>query len=261
MLNKTGMIAGAILVGLLILMALFASILTTHDPIAIDPAVRLSPPTQQNPFGTDNLGRDMLSRILYGWRTTLFIGFLAMLIALVAGAILGMAGGVLEDVAGSFGKVVNKVFICTARFLSAGPGILLAIAIAVASVYNRGGYLGRATGIALLLVPGFIRVFGGVAPCFRDKTVKHAILMVLAQISLSIALAILVCAGLGYLGLVVQPPTPELGALIGSSREFLRVGSYLLLFPGLLLGVSALSFNILGESLNAHLLVVHYKKR
>ena len=252
-LSFIGIIVGLVLVAVLVFSALFAGILTKYDPIEVAPDVRFSPPSQQHVLGTDNLGRDFFTRLVYGLRTSLSVSFVSTLIALVVGALLGIGGAFLDGAAGGAGRIANKAVICLARFLAAGPGILLAIIIA----YNNLGVMRFAVGIPFLLIPGFIRVFNGLALCFSDKKTDmlKASGAVVAQISLSVPLAILFYAGMGYLGLGAHPPTAELGLLIASGREFAHSAPYLLVYPGLTLAVTALSFNILGECLNAVILL------
>ena len=147
--------------------------------------------------------------------------------------------------------MVYRSVILFARFLSAGPGILLVIVIAF-----KGGAsnLSLSLGIPAVLIPGFIRVFSGLKLCLKGNSVKKPLGMVIAQISLSMALAALVCAVISFVGLGIQAPTPEFGNIISEGRQYLRHASWLVVYPGLALALSALSFFILGESLNASLL-------
>ena len=256
-LSSIGTIAGAILVILLIALALFPSVLTEFDPMVTDIGTQLTPPSQQHPFGTDNLGRDIQARLLYGLGESLGVSAIAMLMALIVGGVLGIA-------AGWFGEVVNNAVVSFARFLSAGPSILLMIVIAA----TGGGKLIIAMGIAVVLLPGFIRVFGGVASCIKNKDAVSSLGLAIARISLSMALAVLLYAGLGFLGfgvqmpqLGVQMPQPELGNMISAAYQYMREYPSQVLYPGLTLAAIALPFNILGESLNALLLSRETRKR
>jgi len=242
-LSKIGVIVGAILVVLMIILALCASILTEYDPFVSSMQDRFSPPSQQHPFGTDNMGRDIQSRIFHGLRTTLGVSFLAVLIALVLGGALGL-------LAGAFDGVISRSVILLARFLSAGPGILLVI------VSYRGGLsaLNLALRMPVVLIPGFVRAFSGLKLCQKGNNTKKPLGMVIAQISLSMALAVFVCAVISYIGLGIPAPSPEFGALIAVGRDHLRNAPWMVVYPGLALAFAALSFNILGESLNALLL-------
>ena len=250
-LSHAGVIIGAVLVILLVLAAIFADIVSGHDPIEQNIQNVLESPSSQHPLGTDRLGRDILSRVVYGLRTNLGVGALAMLIALVAGVFLGGVGALLELVAGSPGKAINNIVTIFARFLSAGPAILLLLVIAAVRV---GGTVAVAVGIALVLIPGFIRVVGGAVLCRKDISAFESIGMIVAKASLNMALAVLLYSILGFIGLGMQPPAPELGVLVAEGRNFLRDMANAVVYPGLVLAVTVLSFNILGESLNSLLI-------
>ena len=246
--SLAGVIVGLILVGLLIISAIFASVLTGYDPVSSNIQARFSPPSLQHPFGADSLGRDMFSRVFYGLRTSLGISFLASIIALIVGGALGLAAAF----AGGF---VDKVVTSLMRFLGAGPGILLAIVIATKSP----GAMNLALCAAILLLPGFARNLRGVVlyliNCNKKEKgyVWNAIGTILARVSLSITLSVMVVSALGFIGFGVQPPTPEFGALISTGREYLRMASFLITFPGLFLTFTVASFGILGGSLSTFL--------
>ena len=244
-LSKIGLIAGAVLVVLVIVLALCANILSLYSPMSQNISERLTPPSQQHPFGTDYMGRDNQARVFYGLRATLGVSALAVLIALVIGGVLGLIGG-------ACGSAINRVVILFARFLSAGPGILLLLAIA----YRWGSsVLHMALGMPIVLMPGFIRVFSGLIFCVKGNGAKKALGMVAAQIFLSMAMAALICAALGWMGFGIPVPTPELGSIIAGGIAYLRNAPFLIVYPSLALVVTALSFFILGESLNALVLV------
>ena len=239
-LSIAGIIISSLLILLLIITALFAGILTGYDPILQNLQDRFSPPSSQHLFGADSFGRDVLTRVLYGFRSSLGVGALSILIALIIGALLGIA-------AGSTGSVIYSVIITAARFLSAGPGIILTILMAV---WSRSP-LGCAIGIAIILIPGFIRVFSSI---ISYKKAGDILLVIIAQMALSMALAVLLYAGLSYIGLGAQPPTAEPGLMIAHGIRYLRNGPHEAVIPGIALVLTALSFNILGESLNTYVL-------
>ena len=249
-LSIAGAIIGALLVALLICAALFADSLAGHDPHMQSFEERMSAPSRQHPYGTDHLGRDMQSRIIYGIRDDLLVAAKAALIALVAGGVLGAAAGV-------FGGITDKVILFFGRFLASGPAILLTIVLAARGFAFAGMTTGLMTGTAFMLIPGFIRVIRGIVLGSADtgtSIVKRALIIsgaAAARVFLSIAVAILVYAGFGYLGLGAQPPSPELGAAIRDGRNYLVSASYLIVYPALALVCTTLSFNILGESLIA----------
>lgn len=246
-LSLAGIIFGAVVIVSLLVPAIFANDLTSYDPIRPSIDNRLAPPSQQHPFGTDGMGRDVQARVFHGLRTSLGIGLLAVVMSLVSGGVLGM-------LAGLFGGMVHNIIISYTRFLAAGPGIILAIV--VVWVGGTGTFI-SASGISLLLAPGFTRVFSIVVSCLRDGNVdrrgytKKAFAAIIARISSSIGIAALIYAGFGLIGLGAQPPAPELGAMIGQGFEFLRNASFLVVYPSLALTLFALSFGIFGESLNA----------
>ena len=257
-LSQIGVIIGAILIVLLLIIAVLAGIISKNDPIQQSIQNTLEGPSAQHPFGTDRLGRDIFSRVLYGLRANLGVGALAVLIALVIGAILGGAGGLLELFAGTPGKAINNIITIFARFLSSGPSFLLLLAIAGSHISAT---VPITIGIALILIPGFIRIASGAVLCGKEMRATGIIGMVLAKISLSMALAVLAYSILGFFGLGMQPPMPELGAMVSEGRSYLRASPTSIIYPGLLLVVTVLSFNILGESLNSSLIGKADRKR
>ena len=240
---KTGMLIGAILVVLLVFIALFAGVLTEYDSTVTNTQSFFDPPSWQYPFGTDRMGGGVLTRVFHGIGTNLKISFLSMLISLIIGVFLGSVTELL-------GKWVNTAVAYTyfARFLSSGPGIILALLMA----YHFAGSSGMAAlGIAIALLPGFIRIINSVFFQIKEKDFKRAFGMIAAQASLSIALASLLYATLGFLGLGAQSPTQELGSLISEGSRFIRIAPHVVVYPGIALAIIALSFNVLGESLNS----------
>ena len=268
-LSIIGVVVGAIMVLSLIFVALFANTLAKHDPYRTNIADRLLLPPQQNsfdigsqqyPFGTDNLGRDVQAVVFHGLGTTLVTSSLAVAISLVAGAFLGIGSALLEMIAGEVGAVVKKTVIYLARFLSAGPGILLAFA--VAAMYTEADRtLIIAAGIAIVLTPGFIRLFSGLALCIKDNNAIKSLLTIIGRTSLNMGLAVLLYSGFSFIGMGMPIPTPELGSMVAVGRDFMRHAPYshapylyathMVVYPGLAIAALALSFNILGESLNS----------
>ena len=246
--NK-GAIVGAVMVTIVILATLISSIAySLEDATVSNISSRFYEPSSQHSFGTDSMGRDVQVRVLYGLRYSLGGGAVAVLIALVVGACVGSVGAFLGASAGWIGSVSNKMAICLARFLATGPAILLAFSSVV--VLGQ-GFTNTAIAVSIVLIPGYIRTFGGAVASMKNNDAKTALLMVVAQISLSMSLAMLGIAALSFLGFGVQPPLPEIGAMIAGGREYARVAPWLLTYPGLALFILALSFNILGNGLNA----------
>ena len=250
-LSIIGSIAGALLVAFLICVALFADSFSGYDPHMQNFEDRMSAPSRQHTFGTDNLGRDVLSRVIHGIRDDVLVAAQAALIALVA-------GGVLGAVAGLVGGITDKAIVFFGRFLASGPAILLTIVLAMRNLAFAGETVGLLTvGIVFMLIPGFIRVVRGIvlgSADAGDNIVKRALTiagLAAARLFLSLAAAVLVYSGLCFLGLGALPPSPELGAAIKSGRNMMSSASYLTVFPSLALVLTTLSFGILGESLTA----------
>jgi len=248
-LSVAGAIIGALLVLLLICVALLADSLAGYDPLTTHYDERMSAPSRQHPYGTDLLGRDVQSRVIHGVRDDLIFAAGATLIALVAGGVLGIVAGLLK------GGVIDKIIVFLGRFLASGPAILLAAVLAMSTFGPDGTATGRTVGVAIVLIPGFIRVIRGIIAGKVDEGAnvgRRALMMAGAaasQVFISISVAILVYAGLSFLGIGAQPPASELGAAIASGRNNLHGAPYLMVYPALALITMTLSFNILGESL------------
>ena len=258
--NK-GAIAGLVIFILLLTMALSAPYVFDYDEVVIGTNMsrRLQGPTGDHPFGTDELGRDILARVAYGARTSLSIGVIVCALALIMGSALGA-------VSGFFGGKTDNILMRVMDIFLALPGPLLAICIVAA--------LGASTRnliIALTVssVPGFARVMRGPVLTVRDveyveaaKAIgarKRTIILshvlpncmapVFVHTALSMAGVILSVAGLSFLGLGISPPAPEWGSMLASSRDFIRDHSYMALFPGLAIMLTILSLNLLGDGL------------
>ena len=260
-----GFIAGAICVLLVFMMAIFAPILTPYNPYTQHLSERLIPPvwdakgTWKHPLGTDNLGRDYLSRLVYGSRVSLLIGFSCMLIAMVIGTLLGMAAGYFG------GKVDSLVgFIITVRL--ALPAVLVAVAVVAliggsmqvvilvlgCLIWDRFAVVlrtntqqicsmdyvdaARAAGCSTLRI-----MFQEILPNLFNN------LMVIA--TLEIGRAILLEAALSFLGMGVQPPTPSWGLMISEGKEYMLFQPYLITVPGVALFILVLGMNLLGDGL------------
>jgi len=258
-LRNTQVLIGGFIVAVLIIMALFAPILATHDPIAVNIPARLGGPSAENLLGTDELGRDVLSRLIFGTRISLTIGVLASVI----GTILGVSIGV---VAGYYGKWIDAIVMRLCDILLAFPGILLALGIITilgASTFNT------IVAVSIFAVPGFARIARGQtmqvkkleyidairavgASDFRIL-LKHILPNILSPITvqstLYVASAIVTAASLSFLGLGTQAPTPEWGTMLASGREFLRQAPHLVLYPGLSILITVLGINLLGDGL------------
>lgn len=257
---------GLVILAIFVLLALLAPVIMPYNP-ATDSnlAQRLQPPTRLHPFGTDDLGRDELRRLVYGARISLRVGLIAVLIGASLGTLVGL-------VAGFWGRLRVGVFTVDAivmRFIDimlAFPGILLAIAV----VAMLGPSLDNTMlVIGFLSIPGYARVMRSMVLSVGSRDyilsgqaigasdlrlmarhiLPNCLSPLIVQATLGIADAILTAAGLGFLGLGAVPPTPEWGAMISDSLKYLTTAPYLIFFPGLAVMFTVLAFNLLGDGL------------
>jgi len=251
-------IAGAIVVLLTILIALAAPLIAPYDPDS-QGSDRLLPPSWDNLMGTDELGRDTFSRIVYGSRVSLQVGIIAVLIALVIGALLGI-------VAGFFGGRLDSWLMRGVDILFAFPGLVLAIVIA--------GLLGASRTNAMIAIgvvyaPAFARVIRGsvlsvmnepyveagrVAGATNGRLVRQHVLPniiapLIVMTTVYLSSAILSEAALSFLGLGTQPPQPSWGGMLNLARTYMEISPWMAIFPGLAIMVVVLGFNFLGDGL------------
>lgn len=252
-------VAGLAVILALVLVALFAPSLATHDPFAQDLAQRLQPPGPRHWFGTDQVGRDIYSRLVHGSRITLYIVFLVALI-------VGPIGLVIGTISGYAGGKVDAVLMRITDIFLAFPGLVLALAFVAAL---GPGLVNAVIAISLTIWPGFARLARAETLIVRSSdfiaasriqgasaariVLRHVIPMcmpsVIVRMTLSMAGVILTAAGLGFLGLGAQPPSPEWGAMLSSGRRFLIDYWWMTTFPGLAIMVVSLAFNLLGDGL------------
>ena len=243
----------------LVVVALLASWIAPYDPLAQDLSRRLLPPSAVHWFGTDQVGRDLFSRVVHGSRITLYIVFLVAIIV----APLGLLVGTVAGYAG--GKVDVALMRLTDIFL-AFPGLVLSLAFVAAL---GPGLLNAVIAIALTSWPGFARLARAETLVVRSSdyiaatriqgasgiriVLRHVVPMcipsVVVRTSLSMSGVILTAAGLGFLGLGAQPPSPEWGAMLASGRRFLIDYWWMPTFPGLAIMIVSLAFNLLGDGL------------
>ena len=259
--KNTGAIIGGVIVLIMITLALLSDVIYDYetDIVAQNMEERFIRPCWEHPFGTDNFGRDMLARIIYGARTSLPVGFVAVLVALVIGMILGAF-------AGYFGGVVENIIMRFMDIFAAVPFILMSIALV--SVMGASTFsLMIAVGVAS--VPNFTRITRAAVLTVRNQEfvesarsigctnteiifqhiIPNCLSPIIVQVSLTIGGAIIDAAALSFLGLGVQPPTPEWGTLLSAGRNYIRDYSYLTLFPGLVIMITVIAFNMLGDGL------------
>jgi peptide/nickel transport system permease protein len=255
--DKAAML-GLVLVVLIVAAALLAPVIAPYDPLDISHE-RFQPPGRDFLFGTDELGRDLLSRIIYGARISLRVGLISVGIAAAIGVQLGL-------VSGYFGEAVDNVISRAMDILLAFPSILLAIII----VAILGPGLDNAMiAIGLASIPTYARLVRGSTLCEREKDYvlaaraigvrsgrllfRHILPNIVAPVivfgTLGVATAILAAAGLSFIGLGAQPPTPEWGAMLSQGRNYLRTEWWVPTFPGLAIVITVLGINLLGDGL------------
>jgi len=248
-----------VLIGLLILLALLAPLLAPHDPLAVDVLQRLQAPSRAHLLGTDQVGRDQLSRMLYGARISLAVGPIAVALAASVGVILGLVGGY----AGGF---VDNAIMRVMDALLAFPGLLLALVI----VSTLGpGLMNTLIAFAVGGIPRYARLLRSLALSVRTREyvvaaratgagsprimLRHVLpnsaSPVLIAVTLHVGATIVGIASLSYLGLGIQPPTPEWGAMLSGSQTLLFRAPWLLFSPGIAILVAVVAFNLLGEGL------------
>jgi ABC-type dipeptide/oligopeptide/nickel transport system permease subunit len=256
--HRTAM-AGLILLVALLVLALAAPLLTSYNPERQSLSQALRPISWAHPLGTDHLGRDILARLLYGGRLSLMIGFLAVGLGVAIGVPLGAVSGFQ----GGFTDLVIQRF---ADILLSFPGFLLALSlVAILGV----GLQNVIISVGISAVPSFIRLVRGSVLSIREQVyvqaadaigqrraliifrhvLPNAMAPVIVQATLSLGFAILVAAGLGFLGLGVQPPTPEWGTMLGEGRQYIFRAPGLTTYPGLVIFLAVLGFNLFGDGL------------
>jgi peptide/nickel transport system permease protein len=252
--------ASASVIALLVLTAIFADVLAPYDPLAAQPEVRLASPSRAHPFGTDDIGRDVLSRVIYGARISLWVGLLAVGIGTVAGMIIGLACGYWE---GRLDLVLQRLM----DAVQAIPGLVLALAIVSVLRPNTTNAM---LAIAMVIIPGNSRIVRGAVlsakqnryveaaqalGCQQPRIVASHILPnvtapILIIASIWLGNAILIEASLSFLGLGTQPPTPSWGLMLSSTgRAYMEQAPWLAIFPGLAISLAVLGFNLFGDTL------------
>lgn len=256
--NKLALV-GAIILFIFILLAIFAPVLTPYTIDKTEPAMRLMPPSSDHWMGTDDLGRDVFTRVAHGARISLLIGLFSISGALIIGTSLGL-------IAGFYGRWIDMLISRIFDIMLAFPSILLAIAI----VAILGPSLQNAMlAIAIINVPIFGRIVRSKVISLRaeefvlaakaqgmknGRIMFHHILPnsmapIIVQATLGFGIAIIEAAALGFLGMGASPPTPEWGRMLADSRGYIQSAYWTVLFPGLSIMLVVLGFNMLGDGL------------
>ncbi|HEY1298442.1 MAG TPA: ABC transporter permease [Chloroflexota bacterium] len=255
--HRTGML-GLIIIVCVVAMAVLAETIAPYDWRAQDVLSRFEGPSAQHLFGTDELGRDIFSRILFGARFSLTIGVGAVVLSFALGTLLGITAGFYRRLDGILMRVVDVML--------AFPGILLAIALVGAL---GPGLLSVILAIAVTEIPGFARLNRSMVLSLRerdfvlaarvvgapDRTIlgRHVLLNLVSPLlvfaSLRLSTAILVGATLSFLGLGIQPPIPEWGTMVSTARQYIATAPHTFLYPTLAIFATVIAFNLLGDAL------------
>ena len=253
-------VLGIALIALLTLAGVLAPVLAPHEPTAIDLGRAYQPPSGTYWLGTDEVGRDILSRVLHGARLSLLTGVVAVAVALALGLPIGLA-------AGWAGRGVDLLLTGVVDVLLAFPTLLLAILIV--TILGAGAESAMLA-VGLSSVPVFARLVrastltireldyvaaaraagAGPAAILARHVLPNALSPLVVQSTLRIATAILTAAGLGFLGLGAQPPAAEWGLMLSQGRAYLQAAPHIVLFPSLAIMLAVLAFNLFGDALN-----------
>lgn len=251
--------AGLLIFICMVLTAVFAGWLAPYDPNEQDLSSALNPPSWNNLLGTDEFGRDILSRIIYGTRPTLMVALTATLIGLVIGGGFGL-------ISGFYGGKIDAFIMRSLDVLLAFPGILLALAIISAT---GPGMTGVIVATSIYSIPQLARVTRGsvlgvkendyimAARATGERTWTIIFLYILPNIIMTVlslslvrmGVVIIIAASLSFLGVGIQPPTAEWGVMLSQGRSYIRVAPFLAIFPGLAITILVVSLNLLGDGL------------
>lgn len=250
---------GLVIVLAFVLSALLAPWVAPYDPIEQQIERRREPPSREHPLGLDEMGRDVLSRIIYGTRTSLKVGVGSVSFAVLIGALLGAVSGYV-------GRWVDDVIMRLMDVMLAFPSLLLALAIV--SVLGP-SLMNMLYAVAIVSIPVYARIVRASVLSVKQQDyilaaqaiaatpthilfrniLPNSLTPLIVQATLGIATAILNAAGLSFLGLGAQPPTPEWGAMLGSGRGSVFTAPHIVFFPGFAIMLLVLSFNLLGDGL------------
>ena len=251
-------LAGIVLLGLMALVAIASPLFATHDPVRLDPIQRLAPPSAEHWFGTDQLGRDVYSRVIYGSRISLIVGFSVAVLSTVLGLVIGLVTGFLPRVDAVVMRIMDG--------LMAIPTVLLAIALISLSKSSVENVI---IAITIPEVPRIVRLVRGVVLTLREQIfidaavtlgarlprilffhiMPNTVAPLIVQATYVCASAIIIEAILSFLGAGTPPDVPSWGNIMAEGRSYVMIAFWILLFPGLFLTVMVLGVNLLGDGL------------
>ena len=256
--NKLAVL-GLIIIVIIFLVAIFANFIAPYSFDQQDLLSCFQGPSAQHWFGTDEFGRDIFSRVVYGTRISLLIGFVAVAIAMVIGVLLGAFSGY-------YGATVDNIIMRLMDILLSIPQIILAIAI-VAVLGN--GLFNLMLAVGISSIPHYARIVRASVLSVKDQEfieaakaagssdlriifkhiIPNCLAPIIVQATLGVAMAILTAAGLSFVGLGISPPTPEWGSMLSSARSYIRDYAYMTMFPGLAIMITIFALNVLGDGL------------
>ena len=250
---------GGIILTILVITAIFAPVIAPHDPLELGVGDTLIPPNGEFWFGTDELGRDLFSRIVYGTRLTLYVGIIAVGISMTVGVLVGLvagyAGGWIESI---LMRSVDVLFSFTETLIA-----LAAVAVLGPSLTNA------MIAVGISSIPFYARIAYGAVLVEKNKEYfkasqaigakhlrlifKHILPNILSPIivvaTVGVSVAVLSASALSFLGLGAQPPSPEWGAILAGGRDYFKRAPWITTFPGVAIALTVLSFNLLGDGL------------
>ena len=252
-------LTGFIIVGLVVLVGLLAPVLAPYDPNLMDIPARLQGPSSAHPFGTDEMGRDILSRVMYGARISIAVGVIIVAVSAAIGVVLG-------SLSGYFGGKINQAVMAVTDMILAFPSMVLALALTAAM---GPGLLNTMLAVIIVRIPMYTRLMRGqvlvqkeqqyvrAARTFGEKPfwivarhiVPNCLTPLMVQMTLGIGDAILIASSMSFIGLGAQPPTPEWGAMISTARVYAIDQWWYAAFPGLSILITIMGFNLIGDGI------------
>lgn len=252
-------LTGFIIVGLVVLVGLLAPVLAPYDPNLMDIPARLQGPSSAHLFGTDEMGRDILSRVMYGARISIAVGVIIVAVSAAIGVVLG-------SLSGYFGGKIDQAVMAVTDMILAFPSMVLALALTAAM---GPGLLNTMLAVIIVRIPMYTRLMRGqvlvqkeqqyvrAARTFGEKPfwivarhiVPNCLTPLMVQMTLGIGDAILIASSMSFIGLGAQPPTPEWGAMISTARVYAIDQWWYAAFPGLSILITIMGFNLIGDGI------------